>query len=183
MIPLLQPMAVTPIRDTGRIERISTPVEARVRLVLRTASLCRTVRKDFNIVTAKLFLARGAKVCALSITLRELERACVQAELAAEAFRADYGVEFPPQTFQVRIVSPFANRYARSIMRLDAVNGLLIAAETRGAIERRVRRKIVRPCLALLFEVKRIALDLPKRDENQPIADRSALKAVANQYA
>jgi len=174
-------MAVKPVRDTERIERICAPIEARVRLVLRTASLCRSVRKDFNIVTAKMFLARGAKVAALSFTLRELERACVEAELAADAFRAHYGVEFPPQAFELRIVSPFANRYVRSITRLDAANGLLIAAETRGAIERRVRHKIVRPCLALLFALKRIALDLPEHEKDPPIADRSGVKTLANQ--
>lgn len=178
----MQQMAVRPLRDTERIERICAPIEARVRLVLRTASLCRTVRKDFNIVTTKMFLARGAKVAALSFALRELERACVEAELAAETFRANYEVEFLPQAFELRIVSPSANRYVRSITRLDAANGVLIAAETRGAIERRLRHKIVRPCLALLFAVKRLALDLPTREEDPPIADRFGSKALANQY-
>lgn len=156
------PQAMTrPMRDVERIERICAPLRAHIRLVLRTMSLCRTVHRDFNIVTAKMFFARGAKVKALAGALRELERACVQAELAARPWRADYGVDFPAQNFELRIVSAFASRYARSIARLDALQQLLVAAETRGRIDRRIRNRTVRPCFALLREIKHIALDLP----------------------
>jgi len=169
-----------PLRDLERIERIRTGAEARVRVTLYTPGIARVVRKDFNIVSAKMFLARADKAMAISAALRALERSCVQAELAAEYHRADYGVELAPQRYELRIVSPFANRYYRSIMRLDAVNTLLVAAETRGVIERRTRTKIVRPCLGLLFELKRIALDLPKRETGQARADHPDLMTVAN---
>jgi len=168
------------LRDAERIERIRTGAEARVRLTLYTPGLARVVRKDFNIVSAKMFLARADKAAALSTALRECERSCVQAELAAERHRADYGVALAPQSFELRIVSPFANRYYRSILRLDAVNKLLVAAETRGVIDRRARAKIVRPCLGLIFEVKRIALDLPKRETSRPSSAPPNLTATAN---
>ena len=158
----MEPAVVRAVRDAERIERIRTAVEARTRIVLYTAPLCRIVRKDYNIVTTKMFLARGEKVRALSAALREVERSCVEAELFVERYRADYGVTFPPQTFDLRVVSPFAHRYLRAIGRLDPVNLLLLQAETRGALLRRERMEIVRPCLKLLFEVKRIALDLPE---------------------
>lgn len=167
----MQAAAVRAVRDAERIERIRTPVEARVRVVLYTAPLCRAVRKDYHIVSAKMFLARGEKVRALSEALREAERACVEAQLYARRYRGEYGVQFPPQSFELRVVSPFAHRYLRAILELDPVNLLLLQAETRGVLARRERMEIVRPCLALLFEVKRIALDLPepqgREDENE----------------
>lgn len=151
------------MRDIERIERIHTPTEARIQATLYTAPLCRVVRKDFNIVTTKMFLARSQKTLDLSMALRELERASIEAELASEPHDNHYDVALPPVAFDVRIVSPFANRYWRCISRLDAVNYLLLRAETKAALRRKQRMEIVRPCLTLLHEVKRIALDLPER--------------------
>ncbi|MEW5891252.1 MAG: hypothetical protein AB1768_19965 [Pseudomonadota bacterium] len=164
-------LAVRQSRDTDRIERIRTPAEARIRVVAYTAPLCRVLRKDYNIVATKMFLARGRKAQELSVALRELERASIEAELFSDRYRRDYGVDFPPQAFDLRVISPFANRYRRCISRLDAVNLLLLQAETKGIVRRKERMQIVRPCLELLHEVKRIALDLPRRsrdDEDEP---------------
>ena len=153
-----------PMRDADRIERILAPTEARIRLTLYTAPLCRTIRKDYNIVTTKMYLARDHKTLLLSKTLRELERAAVEAELASERYRsADYAdIKFAPSIFDVRVVSPFANRYQRSIARIDAVNHLLMLAETKGLMTRKERQDMLNPAIALLYELKRIALDLPK---------------------
>lgn len=162
----MQLVAERPMRDAERIGRIHTPVHANMRALLHTASLRRVVRKDFNIVTTKMYLARSATVVKLSSALRSLERACVEAELAAEKWRADYGVQFPGEVFELRIVSPYAHRYARSLVRLDAVNYLLLQGETRGAVARKDRHTIVRPCVALIHEVKCIALNIPRPGEN-----------------
>lgn len=159
----MEQVAIRQARDNDRIERIRTSAEARIRVVAYTAPLCRVLRKDYNIVSTKMFLARGLKAQELSVALRELERGSIEAELFSDRFRRDYGVVFPPQAFDIRVISPFANRYRRCISRLDDVNLLLLQAETKGVVKRKERMEIVKPCLALLHEVKRIALDLPRR--------------------
>ena len=158
-----------PMRDADRIERILAPTEARIRLTLYTAPLCRAIRKDYNIVSTKMYLARGEKTIQLSKALRELERAAVEAELASERYRsADYAeIKFSPSAFDVRVVSPFANRYQRSISRIDAVNHLLMLAETKGLMTRSERLDIINPPITLIYELKRIALDLPKSNKEK----------------
>jgi hypothetical protein len=54
---------------------------------------------------------------------------------------------------------------------LDATNYLLVQAETVGVITRKERMEIVRPCLDLLHEIKRIALDLPERQGSNDTGD------------
>lgn len=163
----MEQVAIRQARDNDRIERIRTAAEARIRVVAYTAPLCRVLRKDYNIVATKMFLARGRKALDLSVALRELERASIEAELFSDRHRRDYGVDFAPQAFDIRVISPFANRYRRCISRIDAVNLFLLQAETKGVIKRKERMEIVKPCLALLHEVKRVALDLPKRSTGE----------------
>jgi len=111
-----------------------------------------------------MFLSRAQKTLRLSTALRDLERAAVESELSAERYRRRYdGVTLEARSFEIRVVSPFCNRYQRCITRLDATNYLLVQAETVGVITRKERMEIVRPCLDLLHEIKRIALDLPER--------------------
>lgn len=159
------------MRDADRIERILAPTEARIRLTLYTAALCRVIRKDYNIVCAKIYFARGPKTLLISKILRELERVAIEAELASERYRsADFAnIQLTPSIFDVRVVSPFANRYQQSISRIDGVNHLLMLAETKGLVSRRERRDIINPAIALLHELKGIALELLKTCSDKTI--------------
>jgi len=156
------PMQARAMRDTERIGQIRTPGNASTRqVVLHSNRACRVLRRDYNIVATKMFFARGSKAGALAEALSKLEHTCSELKMPQQHGPAKQAPEWPPQTFAVRVIHPFAKRYLACIVRLDALQHALMRAQASGSISAKTQRELLSPCLGSLLDVKAIALDFP----------------------
>ena len=170
---------LTTMRDTDRIERIRTEMEARVEASACTARMRRFIRKDFYIVTAKMFLANHEKVSKLTALMRTMETAVEKSKHLTSHMEDDASVTLECSHYYIRLISPLSQRLLKAVLSVDRINAILVKMEVKGKITRQDRLKLIVEPLKHLEEIKTVALDLPPPLTKEQRQEAKKAQAIA----
>lgn len=156
---------VVQMKNNDRLERIRTTLRARASIIFSTAPVSRVIRRDWNIVSAKLFLN------AIDDRLRtrianDLTELHWQANDLLDALKSiprpkDEAMWMRPRLVEVQVVHPLAAQWLRSMRTIDECYLIMINAEKAGVITRKHRWAMVAPTQLAYMGFKASAMNLP----------------------
>lgn len=163
------------IKNAHRIEEARTPVESRTVLPLRTALVCRLVRRDFHLLTTKM-LACARQRGYLGAVRRDLDQLETEVNLLEIRCHAIHPTTTPViyAEVEVRLVSRDGARLFRLMRRFDEAYGCLYVARYVGRIDRDQQLAVLPPVLMAYAAVKCSALRL-QRKTAQELADEHGI--------
>ncbi len=152
------------IKNSHRIEEVRTPVESRATFPLRTALVCRLVRRDFHLLAAKMraFARLRGYVDALRRDLDQLETEIDLLEVRCHAIHPTTTTVIYAEV-ELRLVSGEGARLYRLLRRFDEAYGCLYVARFEGRIDRDQQLAVLPPVLMAYGAVKTSALRIPRK--------------------
>lgn len=117
------------LKNVGRIEDIDTRLEVRIDANLRSWQCSRMLRRDFNLVTAKMYIKCRNKNDKRQVKSL-IEEFVLQSEfLKAESELFELSYDLQVGSVPLRIVSPEASLLYKTFMEIDLVIAKLTCAE------------------------------------------------------
>jgi hypothetical protein len=154
------------MKNTGKIEDVFSRLEARLSLKLASWQCSRYLRRDFNIVSEKMFRRCRSRNPTDPQQIRGLlEEFSLQAEmLKAESLQYDITQELIFQTVDVRIVSPESMQLVKAFKATDEAMVRVICAFQDQKISKEEMENYPRPAFAAYSDLKQYILrSVPQR--------------------
>lgn len=152
-------------RDLERIISINSAHATWVDAHVAIADVIKILRKDFHLVSTRIFFSRESHKHEIIKTIKRFEFAVI--DFKTEMLMLDmHELPIAPETqvIQLRIVSPYAARYFRCLMDVNEICVLLANAEFLKKIDSTRRKSILKDMYRLAGEVKRVALGIQVED-------------------
>lgn len=127
--PTLTTEAGLVLKNVGRIEDIDTRMEVRTDANLRSWQCSRILRRDFNLVTAKMYIKCRDKRDRRQVKDLISEFVLRSEFLKAESELCELSYDLQVGTVPLRIVSPEASLLYKTFMDIDLVIAKLTCAE------------------------------------------------------
>lgn len=157
------------VKNTGRIEEVQTSLEVRTERDFYSWQVCRIVRRDWNLVCNKMFIAMRSKDLQRKSELLDL---LDQLAMEAEIFRADVQVFDITQemeirgTVEMRIVSKEAHLLLRSLVSADRAMIRLYSAVIDGHTNKSDCEAKFNHWVGHYMDLKRFVLGQPKSTQS-----------------
>lgn len=157
---------VVQMKNSDRLERIRASMTARADLIFHTSPVSRVMRRDWNIVSAKLFLN------ALDERLRQriaddLVELVWQSTDLLESLQTNIRLDkqdmiwMRPRKIELQVVHPLAAQWLRCMRTIDSCYLIMINAEKSGIITRKHRWAMMGPTQMAYMGFKSSAMNLP----------------------
>lgn len=158
-----QDPVVVQLKNEGRLDGYRRTLRAEKSILFQTSPMSRVVRRDWNIVSAKMFLNLFDRKLKYRIQdgLMELNW---QADDLLEGLKRlpmnhVQGVRLRPRLIHVQVVHPFAAQWLRCLRTLDACYEVLINAEQGKVLTRRQRWAMMAPAQLAYLAFKAAAMN------------------------
>ena len=161
-----------PVKNQLRIDEIRARMVTERRITILTSTMSRIMRKDWNIVSTKMY------VHTLDPKLKTKVSNAL-AELSWEVADLNEGAEFSlfknldhswlaPEVFMIKIVSPESASWLRAIQNIDLCIAKMLSAEKQGLIEKKQRLAALAGVNLAYTAFKYAAMNMPipQRAEN-----------------
>ena len=152
------------MKNSDRMQSLRARMRAHVDTTFQTGPMARVMRRDWNIVSAKLY------VHAIDPAYRkriedDIVEMCWQVDDTADEVRAMPFQRLDrswlhPRRMQLEVVHPLTARWLRAMMTMDELFALLVSAEKAGMITRRKRHAILLPCQVTYLAFKATAMKM-----------------------
>lgn len=163
--------AMVTLKNADRLNALRTRMRASVDVTFEASPVARVMRRDWNLVSRKLYMNARDHLYYKKIE-SDLVEMCWQMDDVADQIRAMPYQRLDrswlrPRRMRVDIVHPMTAAWLRSMVKLDEVFALLVCAEKSGMITRRKRQAIMLPCqLAyMVFKATSMKLEFKFEDE------------------
>jgi hypothetical protein len=158
---------VVQMKNTDRLERIRTSMLARADLIFQTSPVSRVMRRDWNIVSAKLFLNSLSPQIRQRISDDLVELVWQSTDLldSLQTLRKpdDENLWMRPRKLQLQVIHPLAAQWLRCMRNIDSCYLIMINAEKSGVITRKHRWAMLGPTQMAYMGFKASAMNLPLR--------------------
>lgn len=166
----LDPLVVR-MKNEHRLTKLRASLRADANIVMRTSPLARVMRRDWNIVSAKLFLNALDPTYQAQIR-RDLDELHWQVDdlwdqvkhLPTEGFDTNWML---PRQLSLQVVHPLTASWLRAFRRFDECFGTLLVAEKGALITRRQRFAFLAPVQLAYFSFKATAMNLPLKTTDE----------------
>lgn len=166
---------IVQMKNENRIANLRASLRASVTITMQTSPLSRVMRRDWNIVSAKLFLNAIDQAYQQQIKhdLDELhwqtDDLLEQLQLfPAEKLDASWMV---PRQLSLQVVHPLTASWLRAFRKFDKSIAILINAERAELITRRQRFSFLAPVQLAYFSFKATAMKLPLKTTDELLSD------------
>jgi len=163
--------SVVQLKNTHRMDSLRPRMRAYVNATFEASPVARVMRRDWNILSSKLYMN------AIDSDYRKR----IEDDLVEMSWQIDDTADqvrcmpfqrldrewLAPRHMQVQVVHPMTASWLRSMMVLDEVFALLICAEKAGMITRRKRISILLPCQLsyMTFKATSMKMEFKSADE------------------
>lgn len=158
-----EPLIVT-LKNSQRIDALRVNLRARTSVVFNSSPIARIMRRDWNIVSAKLFLNALDRGCAEKIRENVVEFAWQTQDLLETVRSMPLGELdtswMRPRLLDVQIIHPFAGQWLRAFQRYDEAYAILINAQKTGRLTPKQRWALTAPCQLAYIGFKATAMNL-----------------------
>jgi hypothetical protein len=157
------------LKNQSRIDRIiESQLRARNSTSLKTSYAFKMMRKDWNLLTAKMFWLSKYTIedqTRLAEALSELDHQ-IDTVIEGPDFAMFWGLDsswLAPITFDFLIINAYAAQFFRAIQKIDYMMSLIFSAEREGLIDRQQRIRIIAGVVFAYIALKRQLI--PAMDE------------------
>lgn len=153
------------LKNVSRVEDIHARMEVRVEANVRSWEVGRILRRDFNLLTSRMYKAAHGRDQKMG---REIRNLTMDLVLQGEFFKADSDQfnethEFPiHSTIPLRIISPEANLVLRTLLAADAAMMRYQCAVLDGVLDREVRQRKWNEFTPAYYDLKNFILNSNK---------------------
>lgn len=154
-------------KNAMRIEEINMRMSAHREVTMRASPMARVMRRDWNILSAKLYVnARDARY-ARRIKDDLSEMAWVISDIAEQVrtmpFREADATWLRPRKMHLQIIHPMTASWLRAMVEMDEAFSTLICAERAGLIDRKRRHQLLLPSQLAYMGFKATAMKIQLR--------------------
>lgn len=159
------------LKNDHRIENLRARQRAYVDATFEASPIARVIRRDWNILSAKLYINALSHSYRRQIEADMTEFATQVHETATDVRLMPFGhLErswLRPRRMKIQVVHPITGMWLRSMRTLDEIYAILICAEKTGLISARKRQAIMLPCHLsyLAFKCTAMKIQLKTSDE------------------
>lgn len=155
---------VISLKNAHRLEKIRASLRAEAELLMQTSPMSRIMRRDWNIVSAKLFL-NALDPAYSALIKKDLDELHWQVDDLAHQLKMLRlstldKTWMRPRQMVVQVIHPLTASWLRAFKRFDTSFCLLINAEKAGLITRRQRFAMLAPSQLTYFAFKARAMNL-----------------------
>lgn len=162
---------VVRMKNEHRLTKLRASLRADAKIVMRTSPIARVMRRDWNIVSAKLFLNALDPNYQAQIK-RDLDELHWQVDdlwdqlklLPTAGFDATW---MHPRQLSLQVVHPLTASWLRAFRKFDECFGALLVAEKGTLITRRQRFAFLAPVQLAYFSFKATAMNLPLKTTDE----------------
>lgn len=166
---------VVELKNENRLDNLRTNMRVSTSLQFNTSPMSRVMRRDWNLVSAKLFLNTldREKCAVIKEDLIEFTWQCnaLLETLQAIPMASVDPFYLHPRRLDIQIVHPLAAGWLRAMRTLDECYVIMINAEKSGRISRKQRWALATPCQLSYMGFKSSAMDRPLSQTTQLIED------------
>ena len=169
------PLIDVELKNAHRMEALRPRMRAYVDATFEASPVARVMRRDWNIVSSKLYMH----------ALDPAYRKKIEADLVEMSWQIDDTAEqvrsmpfhrldrqwLRARRIQAQVIHPMTAAWWRSMMALDEAFALLICAEKAGMITRRKRISILLPCQLSYMAFKATAMKTEFKSADELIND------------
>lgn len=161
-----------PIKNQRRIDEVRARMVVESKITILTSTMSRIMRKDWNIVTTKMYVHTLNPSIKLRVTeaLTELnwEVADLQESAIFGLFKNLDHTWLAQENFVVKILSPESASWLRAVQSIDVCIAKMLTAEKQGLIEKKQRLAALAGVNLAYTAFKYAAMNMaiPKRAEN-----------------
>lgn len=156
---------IVELKGSERLARIRTSLKARASITMKTSPVSRVMRRDWNIVSAKLFLNaidhHQRNRIASDLTELHWQSTDLLEVLRAIPMPKAEAMWMRPRALELQVVHPLAAQWLRCMRTLDECYLIMINAEKSGSITRKQRWAMVAPTQMAYMGFKASAMNLP----------------------
>lgn len=156
---------LTVLKNADRMAELRTPLRATITVAFDASPIARVMRRDWNLVSAKLYIH------ALNKAYRDqIEEDAMEMNWQIDDTYDDVSTMpwfgkidkawLHTREMQIDVVHPIAATWLRSMVKMDEIYASLICAEKSGLITLKKRRAIVLPCQISYLAFKATALKM-----------------------
>jgi hypothetical protein len=159
------------LKNDHRIEHLRARQRAYVDVTFEASPIARVMRRDWNILSVKLYINALSPAYRERIEADMTEMATQVHETATDVRVMPFGhLErswLRPRRMNLQVVHPVTAAWLRSMRTLDEIYAILICAEKTGLISARKRQAIMLPCHLsyLAFKCTAMKIQLKTSDE------------------
>ncbi|MBS3912846.1 MAG: hypothetical protein KGZ70_13765 [Hydrogenophaga sp.] len=166
---------IVQMKNEHRIDRIRARLRASATIQMKTSPISRVLRRDWNIVSAKLFLNSLDGDYQQQIR-RDLDELHWQVDDLLDQLRATpFGPLdsswMTPRLLNVQVIHPLTASWLRAFRTFDACFEVLINAERAQKITRKQRFAFTAPVQLAYFSFKATAMKLPLKTTDELLDD------------
>lgn len=159
------------LKNTHRIQQINTRISAFKDVTMWTSPMARLMRRDWNILSAKLYINAKDSEYASRIKEDLAEMAWVISDLADQV-RIMPLLEVStswlrPRKMSVQIIHPMTASWLRCMIELDETFMRLICAEKAELIQRKRRHQLMLPCQLAYMGFKATSMKIPLKSSDE----------------
>jgi len=162
---------IVEMKNTHRLDRIRTNLRADVTVVFKTSPVSRVMRRDWNLVSAKMFLnaidERQRKRIATDLTELHWQANDLLDALQALPMPKEDWAWMRPRQIDAQVVHPLAAQWLRCMKTIDECYLILINAEKAKIITRKQRWAMVAPSQLAYLGFKTSAMNLPLKSTTE----------------
>lgn len=165
------------LKNDHRIQTLRTRQRAFVDVTFEASPVARVMRRDWNILSAKLYINSLSPAYREKIEEDAVEMAWLVNDTADQVrtmpFQHLERSWLRPRRMHVQVVHPILATWLRCMRTLDEVYALLICAEKTGLITARQRHAIVLPSQLAYLAFKCTAMRIPLKTTDELLVDAS----------
>lgn len=166
---------IVQMKNENRIANLRASLRASVTITMQTSPLSRVMRRDWNIVSAKLFLNAIDQSYQQQIK-HDLDELHWQSDdlleqlqlFPAEKLDSSWMV---PRQLNLQVVHPLTASWLRAFRKFDKSIAILINAERAELITRRQRFSFLAPVQLAYFSFKATAMKLPLKTTDELLSE------------
>lgn len=162
---------VVQLKNTERLSKIRADFRASAKLIFNTSPVSRVMRRDWNIVSAKLFLnaldPRIKQRIASDLTELHWQSNDLLEGLQSLPMSKVEPMWMRPRKIELQVVHPLAAQWLRCMRTIDECYLIMINAEKSGVITRKHRWAMLAPTQMAYMGFKASAMNLPLKDARQ----------------
>jgi len=166
---------VVQLKNANRLERLRTTLRVNTTITMLTSPLARILRRDWNLVSAKLFVNALDKDYEQLIRQEVSELAWQAADLhdlaSALPVSQTEAAWMRPRTLHIQIVHPITAQWLRAFVVYDRAFAKLINAEKAGRMTKQQRLAMIRPCQLSYMGFKAIAMKMCLKSTEELLAE------------
>lgn len=173
-----EPLVVT-LKNSDRLDSLRVNLRATTSVVFTASPVARILRRDWNLVCAKLFLNALDPEYAKKIQENVIELSWQTQDLSETVGAMPFGELdlswMRPRKLELQIIHPLAGRWLHAFQRYDEAFSILINAQKAGKLTPKQRWSLTSSCQLSYIGFKAIAMKLPLKTATELLEQESMI--------